>query len=278
MKKGIILVGTALLLSSCVSKSKYTALQGQYDEASDELSKTRMELAACLDNKQNAQKEINYLKKTNYQLLKNIGNMSTLSKKEAENLERSLEQLKEKSLTIKSLQEALNKRDSATFALVTSLKGSTVGMDDQDISINVEKGVVYVSISDKLLFNSGSSKLSPEALNVLGKVAQVLKAQSDLEFMVEGHTDNKSAKEGAPFQDNWELSAQRAASVVRALENDFEIAPERMTVAGRSEYAPIADNDSAEGRARNRRTRIVILPKLDEFFTLIEEGMEQAQK
>ncbi|QNR23111.1 OmpA/MotB family protein [Croceimicrobium hydrocarbonivorans] len=277
MKKGILILGSALVLSSCVSKSKYTALQDQYNETSDELSKTRMELAACLDNKKNASKEIDYLKKTNYQLLKNIGNMSTLSKKEAENLERSLEQIKEKDLTIQSLQDAINKRDSVTFALVTSLKGATVGIDDEDISINVEKGVVYVSISDKLLFTSGSSKLSKEALAVLGKVAQVLKSQPELEFMVEGHTDNKAVRQGASFEDNWELSAERAASVVRVLEKDFNIKPERMTVAGKGEYAPVASNDSAEGRAQNRRTRIVILPKLDEFYSLIEEGMEKAK-
>lgn len=278
MKKGIVLLGSILFLSSCVSKSKYTELQSQYDQANEELGKTRMELAACLDNKKNAQKEIDYLKKTNYQLLKNIGNMSTLSKKEAENLERSLEQIKEKDLTIQSLQDAINKRDSVTFALVTRLKGATVGMDDQDISINVEKGVVYVSISDKLLFKSGSDNLGSDARRVLGKVAQVLKAQPELDFMVEGHTDNKAVLATAPFEDNWELSALRAASVVRALQSDFNIKPERMTVAGKGEYAPVADNDSAEGRAQNRRTRIVILPKLDEFYSLIEEGMQEASK
>lgn len=278
MKKGIVFLGTILLLSSCVSKSKYTDLQNQYNETNDELSKTRMELAACLDNKKSAQKEIDYLKKTNYQLLKNIGNMSTLSKKEAENLERSLEQIKEKDMTIQSLQDAINKRDSVTFALVTRLKGATVGMNDEDISINVEKGVVYVSISDKLLFNSGSANLGSDARRVLGKVAQVLKAQPELEFMVEGHTDNKAVLATAPFKDNWELSALRAASVVRALQSDFEIDPKRMTVAGKGEHAPVADNSEAEGRAQNRRTRIVILPKLDEFYTLIEEGMEEASK
>ncbi len=278
MKKGIVLLGSILFLSSCVSKSKFTDLQNQYNDTSDELSKTRLELAACLDNKKNSQKEIDYLKKTNYQLLKNIGNMSTLSKKEAENLERSLAQIKEKDLTIKSLQDAINKRDSVTFALVTRLKGATVGMDDEDISINVEKGVVYVSISDKLLFTSGSAQLSSDAQRVIGKVAQVLKAQPELEFMVEGHTDNKAIRSTAPFKDNWELSTLRAASVVRTLQSDFGIDPKRMTVAGRGEYAPVANNETEEGRAQNRRTRIVILPKLDEFYSLIEEGMEQAKK
>jgi len=277
MKKTFLILGALVLLGSCVSKKKYTELQGQYQEVDGELSKTRMELAACLDNRKNANSEIAYLKKTNYQLLKNVGNMSTLTKKEAENLEKSLEQIREKDMTINSLKAAMNKRDSVTFALVTSLKGATVGVNDQDISINVEKGVVYVSISDKLLFESGSSKVSSAAKEVLGKVAKVLKSQPTLDFMVEGHTDNKAARTGAPFQDNWELSTQRAASVVRILQSDFAINPGRITVAGKGEHAPVASNDDAEGRAKNRRTRIVILPKLDEFYSLIEDGMKKAK-
>lgn len=278
MKKVVLVLAALFSLSSCVSKKKYTELQDQYQATDDELSKTRMELAACLDNRKNANKEIEYLKQTNYQLLKNVGNLSTLSKKEAQNLEKSLEQIREKDMTIRSLQDAINKRDSVTFALVTSLKGATVGIDDEDININVDKGVVYVSISDKLLFASGSSSVNAKAKEVLGKVAKVLKSQPDLEFMVEGHTDNKAVRNGAPFADNWELSTLRSASVVRILEKDFSIDPKRMTVAGKGEYMPVASNDSAEGRAQNRRTRIVILPKLDEFYELIEEGMEEAKK
>lgn len=274
-KKALFIFSSILFLSSCVSKKKYTELQTQYQNTDAQLSKTKLELAACLDNKKNAQSEIAYLKKTNYQLLKNVGNLSTLTKKEAENLERSLEQIKEKDLTISSLQEAINKRDSVTFALVTSLKGATVGVNDEDISINVEKGVVYVSISDKLLFKSGSASINSDSREVLRKVSEVLKAQPQLDFMVEGHTDNKSVKTGAPFADNWELSTLRAAAVVRILEKDFGLNPERMTVAGRGEHAPVADNASEEGRAKNRRTRIVILPKLDEFYSLIEDGMSK---
>lgn len=274
-KKALFIFSGILFLSSCVSKKKYTELQTQYQNTDAQLSKTKLELAACLDNKKNAQSEIAYLKKTNYQLLKNVGNLSTLTKKEAENLERSLEQIKEKDLTISSLQEAINKRDSVTFALVTSLKGATVGVNDEDISINVEKGVVYVSISDKLLFKSGSASINSDSREVLRKVSEVLKAQPQLDFMVEGHTDNKSVKTGAPFADNWELSTLRAAAVVRILEKDFGLNPKRMTVAGRGEHAPVADNASEEGRAKNRRTRIVILPKLDEFYSLIEDGMSK---
>jgi chemotaxis protein MotB len=277
MRKTLVIFGAITLLGSCVSKKKYTELQGQYQTTDDELGKTRMELASCLDNRKNAKSEIAYLKKTNYQLLKNVGNMSTLTKKEAQNLENSLEQIREKDLTINSLQSAINRRDSVTFALVTSLKGATVGVNDKDISINVEKGVVYVSISDKLLFTSGSSQLGSSAKEVIGKVAQVLKGQPTLDFMVEGHTDNKSVRQGANFKDNWELSTQRAASVVRILESDFDINPARITLAGKGEHAPIASNEDEDGRAKNRRTRIVILPKLDEFYSLIEEGMEKSK-
>lgn len=275
MRKLVILItGIALTATSCVSKKKYTALQNEQQQCESKLSEVKMELAACLEDKKNAKSEIDYLKKTNYQLLKNVGNLATLSKKEAQNLEKSLESIKEKDLTIRKLEDALNKRDSVTFALVTKLKGATVGMDDDDIQINVEKGVVYVSISDNLLFKSGSYQLSGRAKEVLGKVAKVVKNQPDFEFMVEGHTDNKDVKPTAPYADNWELSVERAATVVRSLQNDFGIEPKRMTAAGKGQYDPIASNDTEEGRAKNRRTQIVILPKLDEFYALIEEGME----
>jgi chemotaxis protein MotB len=158
---------------------------------------------------------------------------------------------------------------------VTSLKGVLGNIADEDIEINVEKGVVYVSISDKLLFRSGSFSVNKAAKDVLGKVAKVINDKPELEFMVEGHTDNVPIKvEGT--QDNWDLSVRRATAIVRILQNDFGVAPERMTAAGRGEYIPVADNDSSAGRAKNRRTRIVVLPKLDQFYDLINKGMEQA--
>ena len=149
-------------------------------------------------------------------------------------------------------------------------------MSDEDIQINVEKGVVYVSISDKLLFASGKYNVTDQAKVVLGKVAQVVKNRPEIEFMVEGHTDDQSIR-NAVLQDNWDLSVKRATSVVRVLQNEFGVEPQRMTAAGRSYYVPVASNETAEGRAKNRRTRIVILPKLDQFYGLIEEGMKSAE-
>jgi chemotaxis protein MotB len=202
--------------------------------------------------------------------------LTTLSQKGAENLEMSLESMKEKDIRIQRMQDAVTKKDSVTLALVTSLKGVLGNMSDEDIEINVEKGVVYVSISDKLLFRSGSYTVTTKAKEVLGKVAQVVNDKPDLEFMVEGHTDNVPIKIDG-IVDNWDLSVKRATSVVRILENDFGVAPARMTAAGRSYYIPIADNDTAANRAKNRRTRIVVLPKLDQFYDLIEQGMKAAK-
>ena len=277
MKKIMLFTATAaLLLSSCVSQKKYAELEAQQRETQDQLNTATVKLNACLEDKNRLNETIGRLNNQNSALLNNVGDLATLSKKEAENLERSLESIKEKDLTIQRMQDAINKKDSVTLALVTSLKGVLGNMSDEDIQINVEKGVVYVSISDKLLFASGKYNVTDQAKVVLGKVAQVVKNRPEIEFMVEGHTDDQSIR-NAVLQDNWDLSVKRATSVVRVLQNEFGVEPQRMTAAGRSYYVPVASNETAEGRAKNRRTRIVILPKLDQFYSLIEEGMESAE-
>ncbi|WP_026933901.1 OmpA/MotB family protein [Christiangramia echinicola] len=276
MKKIMLLSATAaILLSSCVSQKKYNELEAKQRETQDQLNTATVKLNSCLDEKGRMGEQITRLNNTNAALLNNVGDLATLSKKEAENLERSLESIKEKDLAIRSMQDAMNKKDSVTLALVTSLKGALGNMSDEDIEINVEKGVVYVSISDKLLFDSGRYNITPRAKEVLGKVATVVKNKPNIEFMVEGHTDNKPISTSM-FEDNWDLSVKRATSVVRVLQDDFGVEPARMTAAGRSYYIPVATNETAEGRAKNRRTRIVVLPKLDQFYSMIEEGMEKA--
>ena len=277
MKRIMLLSATAVLLfSSCVSNKKYAELEEQQKQTQDELNTATIKLNACLEDKQNLNQQISRLNNTNAALLNNVGDLATLSKKEAENLERSLESIKEKDLAIQSMRDAISKKDSVTLALVTSLKGALGNMADEDIEINVEKGVVYVSISDKLLFDSGRYNVTDRAKEVLGKVATVVKNKPDLEFMVEGHTDDKAIKTSM-FEDNWDLSVKRATSVVRILQDEFGVEPARMTAAGRSYYVPVATNETAEGRAKNRRTRIVVLPKLDQFYGMIEEGMKSAE-
>ena len=281
MKHTYILLAI-ILLSSCVSQKKYAELEATNQKNLNLLNSATVKLNTCLDEKASAeanykalQEQVAFLKDNNQDLINNMGNLTTLSQKGAENLEKSLESLKEKDLVIRTMQDAVTRRDSVTLALVTSLKGAFIDINDNDIEINVEKGVVFISISDKLLFNSGSYYVSDRAKEVLGKVAQVVLDKSEIEFMVEGHTDNVPIQNEV-LQDNWDLSVKRATSVVRVLQEDFRVPPQRMTAAGRSYYIPLMDNETAEGRAKNRRTRIVVLPKLDQFYDLIEKGMQAA--
>jgi chemotaxis protein MotB len=147
-------------------------------------------------------------------------------------------------------------------------------MEDEDISIDVEKGVVFVSLSDKFLFKSGSYDVNPAAKEVLGKVAKILASKPEFDVLIEGHTDNKAYQNGN-LQDNWDLSVKRSTALARILQNDHSVDPSRITAAGRGEYVPVASNDTKEGRSANRRTRIYILPKLDQFYGLIEEEMKK---
>ncbi len=279
MRKISLLLTIFVLITSCISQKKYLELEdlqrntkSLLDTATIKLNTCNEEKEAALANLSSVQDQVRFLKSNNQDLINNIGNLTTLSQKGAENLEKSLESMKEKDLRIQTMQEAVTKKDSVTLALVTSLKGVLGNLSDDDIEVNVEKGVVYVSISDKLLFNSGSYTVTQRAKEVLGKVAKVVNDKPEIEFMVEGHTDNVPIKiEG--IDDNWDLSVKRATSVIRILQNDFDVKPERMTAAGRSYYIPLYENDSPSNRAKNRRTRIVVLPKLDQFYDLIEQGM-----
>ena len=281
MKKFIIALSMlALVTTSCVSKKKYAELEARNKQTEDLLNTATVKLNMCLDEKNNLTHKLesmknqnDLLKENNQQLINNMGNLTTLTQKGAENLEKSLESLREKDLTIKNLRDAVTRRDSVNLALVQSLKGVLGNLDDQDVDVKVEKGVVFINISDKMLFSSGSYTISKNAKSVLEKVAKVVKNKPDFEFMVEGHTDNVNIKTGC-IRDNWDLSVMRATEIVRVLQKDFGIAPERMTAAGRSYYVPLASNGDANGRAQNRRTRIVVLPKLDQFYTMIEEGMK----
>ena len=283
MKKIFLLtLSLSFLLPSCVSQKKYAALEAMNQQSKDLLNSATVKLNTCIDEKAGAEAELKSLKEqvtflsnNNQDLINTMGNLTTLSQKGAENLEKSLESMKEKDLTINTMRDAVTRRDSVTLALVTSLKGTFIDINDKDIEVNVEKGVVFISISDKLLFNSGSYVVSERAKEVLGKVAKVVLEKPEIEFLVEGHTDNQSIQNEV-LLDNWDLSVKRATSVVRVLQNDFGVQPERMTAAGRSYYVPVADNDTAENRSKNRRTRIVVLPKLDQFYDLIEQGMKAA--
>ena len=273
MKKFVLILLGGLALTSCVSNKKFRALQDQLKSTEDLLNTATVKLNSCLKDRELLQSNNELLRKNNEGLLTNLGNMTMLTQKGADNLERSLESIKEKDLTIKNLRDAVTRRDSINLALVQSLKGVLGNLDDEDITVQVDKGVVYVSISDKMLFSSGSYNVTPRAREVLGKVAKVVNNKPDFEFMVEGHTDNVPIKNTC-IKNNWDLSVLRATAVVNILQNDFGVSPSRMTAAGRGEYVPVTSNSTAEGRAVNRRTRIVVLPKLDQIYNMIEQGMK----
>jgi len=275
MKKVILALSiVALVFTSCgVSKKKFAELEAKNKETQDLLNSATVKLNSCLTEKEAIASQIDFLKKNNSDLINNMGSMTTLSTKGAQNIEKALESIKEKDLKISRMQDALTKKDSVTLAVVTSLK-SAVGISDPDIEINVEKGVVFISIADKLLFKSGSYVVSDRAREILAKVAKVINSKPDFECMVEGHTDNVPYIKTATMLDNWDLSVKRSTSIVRVLTNDLNVNPAQLIAAGRSEYVPLVENTSVENRAKNRRTRIIVLPKIDQFYEMIEKEMK----
>ncbi len=272
---------------SCVSPKKLKLEQAKYQELNTFYISTQKDLEKCKEeaevaNAANARKKVQYeseidnltkqntfLKENNNTVLNQLKDLSVISTTQAESIRKSLDNIGSKDNYIQELQRSLSRKDSLNMALVMNLKSALNDLNDTDIEIKVEKSAVYISISDKLLFKSGSFDVTDRAMTVLGKVALVLNSKPDIEFLVEGHTDNVPIKSNCLI-DNWDLSAKRATAVVRLLQNNYKIDPKRMTAGGRGEYVPLQGNETATGKAANRRTRIVILPQLDQFFKLLE--------
>jgi chemotaxis protein MotB len=279
----LLILFFALIITSCVSKRKYMDIENrvQVAEENEQLCKNDLKtkqnenliLHTKLNNEENKvnklEKQIEYFKSTNTNLLDRLSDLSVVSKTGAESIKQSLEALNEQNKYIKDLTTSMQIKDSLNLVLVMNLKRSLDDFDDEDINIEVKKGVVYVSISDRMLFKSGSYKISNRAEEVIGKIAKIINDHNDLDILVEGHTDNVPIATDC-ISDNWDLSVKRATSIVRLMQTKFGVEPERMTAGGRSEYIPKSTNETTEGRAINRRTEIVILPKLDQFFELLE--------
>lgn len=274
MKKIVIALSFLMLLTSCVSKKKYADLEAKNKETQDLLNTCTIKLNSCLEEKAGLKASVDGLKEHNQTLISQSKDMAVLTTKGAENIEKALESIKEKDLKISRMQDALTKKDSVTLAVVTSLKAS-VGISDPDIEINVEKGVVFIQIADKLLFKSGSYDVTDKAKSVLAKVAKVVNDKPDFECMVEGNTDNVPYNGSGVLLDNWDLSVKRSTSIIRVLAGDLKVNPAQLIAAGRSSYVPLVANDTPENRARNRRTRIVVLPKIDQFYEMVEKEMKK---
>ena len=283
MKYFFLVSALILCLASCVSKKKLQQSEAKYAQLDSFYVKVQQDLRACRDEEeasarkraqmeaeaQALYREIDFLKKNNNQMIGQLKDLSVISSSQAESIKKSLDNIGSKDLYIQDLQKAISQKDSLNMALVMNLKSALNDINDTDIEIKVEKSAVFISISDKMLFKTGSYDVNERAMTVLGKVAQVLNSRPEIEFMVEGHTDNVPIKNNC-IADNWDLSTKRATSVVRILQNQFKIDPRRITAGGRGEYLPVAANDDAANRNLNRRTRIVILPQLDQFFKLLE--------
>jgi chemotaxis protein MotB len=284
----VITLLSAFFLTSCVSKKKFTSLQDQLTDTEQELVNVKGNLQKCLVSKKGSstqaaalreqiallKNQISSLEQQNQSSLQQVENLTVLSQGASENIKNVISQLSEKDKYINGIRDAMTRKDSINLAVAFNLKRELAdGIQDQDIQINVEKTVVYISLSDKLMFSSGGSTVSPKAKEILGKVATVIQNRPDMQVMVEGHTDNVGINTTC-MKDNWDLSAKRATAVVRVLQDVYKIDPSRLVAAARSEYVPIESNDTVEGKARNRRTKIIILPKLDEFFDILEQKPE----
>jgi chemotaxis protein MotB len=290
-----------LITTSCVSKKALESLQSDYDLANKELAKcgedmnkTLALVAQCEQEKENLKGEIrthqSNLKLREEQIadlkeqiadirtqrdkqLEQVGDLTVLSQSANDNIKETLSQLEGKDKYINLIQAAKTKADSINLALAINLKNVlSEGISDQDVEIKVDKTVVFINLSDKMLYNSGSADLTPRAKEVLGKIGAIVDSRPNFEVMVEGYTDNLPINR-ACYKDNWDLSVLRATSVVRVLQNDYGIDPNRLIAAGRGEYNTLATNDTAEGRQTNRRTRIIIMPKIDQFYDLLNPDL-----
>lgn len=291
----IFLFGIIITGSSCASKKQIEDLNYEVENITNELRATEFELSEC--NKQlssvqtslksertenellrkskdemiaDLRNQIADLKKQREQQYTQVDELTVLSKAASENMGQTIKQLEQKDRYIRNLQDAKSKTDSLNLALAINLKSVLKkGIEDQDIEVKVDKTVVFINISDKMLFQSGSYKLTNRASEVLSKIAEIAKSRPELDIMVEGYTDNVPINT-ACIEDNWDLSVKRSSTVVKTLQTKYGLNPDKLIAAGRGEYNKLSDNSTAEGRAMNRRTRIILMPRLNQFYDLLK--------
>ena len=283
MKKISILLAVVILTFSCVSKKKYMALEQENGEIKSELSKTKVakenleaefaKIEARVDEYNtkitSLKQDVGVLTEENNSKFEALENGGVISNNAKEKMRATLANVDASKLSqAKTLKDSMNL--AVAYNLEKAISNSSVN-EDEDISINISETVVMISISDKMLFNSGSYLVSSKADKILKKLADMVNSEPSLDVMVEGHTDSRGINT-EKISDNWDLSVLRATSVVRRLQHKFKVAPEKLIAAGRSSYQPLTDNKTWQNRAKNRRTRIVILPNIDKFFALMDSN------
>lgn len=278
MKKMMYLAACLLLLlSSCVSKKKYLLAENGRLDALERERILKQELTNSNNSIDQLTARLNNLLRDTAQLGSDIRNYrqmlnSNLSENEKLNsfLQEKMALLDERERTINDMQNMINAQNERVQSLLSSVQDALMGFNSDELSVKLKDGKVYVAMSDKLLFESGSARVDKRGKEALSKLAQVLNKQNDIDVFIEGHTDNKPINT-VQFKDNWDLSVIRATSVVRILTKDYEVNPLQIQPSGRGEYMPVADNATNEGRARNRRTEIIMAPKLDKLFQMLNQ-------
>lgn len=284
--KTIILsmAAATLVMTGCVSKKNYRNLQADYNKLQADYQTAQVDLAQSRTNGQSLEERLadaraaNRELKAAYDALQNSLNQSIQSGSQSSvNIAKLVDEINASNRYIKQLVDAKSKSDSLNMVLTNNLTRSLSRDELRDVDIKVLKGVVYISLSDNMLYKSGSYEISDRAMETLSKIAKIIKDYGDYDVLVEGNTDDVPISR-PNIRNNWDLSALRASSVVQVLQNDFGVNPSRLTAGGRGEYNPIADNSTETGRARNRRTEIIVTPKLDQFMELIDKAPETDDK
>jgi chemotaxis protein MotB len=274
MKKSAVAgILSITLLASCVSKKKYVALEDNLSQTTSMLTKTRVEkeelegkFAKIEARVAEYNSKISSLKEINDSQYTSVGDVAVMSNNTKANMRKTLKNVDPAKLAL-----ATTLQDSINLAVSYKLQQS-ISDNNEDVDVSIDKTVVMINISDELLFNTASYKVSNKADKILKKLAEVIKSEPSMEVMVEGHTDARTIN--TPMvTDNWDLSVKRATSIVRELQKQYDVNPTQLIAAGRSSYLPLAENDSKENMAKNRRTKIVILPNLDKFFALLDSEM-----
>lgn len=279
-----LISGGALLcasLTGCVAKKDYQALQSKHEQLTKDYNDLLENYHKSSSKAQTIEALLEQERRNNKELKDSYANLQTSLDKSltnnaqgSVNIEKLVDQINASNKYIQQLVNAKSKSDSLNLTLVTNLTRSLTPSETDEVNVKVLKGVVYISLADNMLFKSGSYEVNDRAMQTLGKIAKIIKDYSDYDVLVEGNTDDVRLMSRQDLKDNWDLSALRATSIVRILQNDFGVNPSRMTAGGRGEYNPIADNSTEIGRQRNRRTEIIITPNLNQFMDLIDKAPE----
>jgi len=275
----LLLIFTAcMMLASCVSSKKFKSLEANYNQLKTDYQESQLQLTKCNTNAVNLEDRLAEARKNNEEVRADLANMQrTLNKsltqgsQSNQNIAKLLDEINASNRFIQHLVQVKNTSDSLNLVMVNNLTRSLTREEMRDLDIQVLKGVVYISLADNMLYDSGSFEISDKAGVILSKIAKIILDYKEYSVLVEGNTDNVPISR-TNIRNNWDLSVLRGSSVVQALQNNYGVDPRRLTAGGRGEYNPVATNSTPQGRERNRRTQIIITPELDQFMELIEQA------